>query len=340
MVNSSLERLTKAKVGYHAMADLRHDASLWEEADLRTTRIWQRIFFFAVDGNELQAWTQLRRVCRAAKDGVEEGLGELVLRDPLRVRIHFQCGHLPNPRGPSPPREMEMVFSHLCPEEHTRCVFKESKRSAQAYLGEGRSRASRRRHEMIKHAAWRKNTDVYLGAGRDAGTKGGRFDIPPFHICIAGMVNDTELPGLKMDYTNRTISFKRLGLFRAFFREAIELKERTQQQQPVGSGNWASAQAFNRDDDPRELHATQHRRALRRVRIKRVYKERSNVEYNVESWSFQRDEMGALKKSMEREEPCRLEEVDENMFQESVRRKEAWLRYIRLYNGSESGDEQ
>ena len=49
--------------------------------------------------------------------------------------------------------------------------------------------------------------DFYTGGKDEGAGQTGRFDVPPYTITVRHDVNDTELPGLKVDYEKREISF-------------------------------------------------------------------------------------------------------------------------------------
>ncbi|KAK4549577.1 hypothetical protein LTR36_006574 [Oleoguttula mirabilis] len=129
-----------------------------------------------------------------------------------------------------------------------RSVFHESEASARQYLGGGETRASRSRYEAIKSSSWRRDIANYVGKGADVVIEGCRFHKPPFQLCIAGMVNDTELAQLEADATSRTMSSNWLGMFRAFFYDAGELQRR-KQWQGVLSEAWNFAKSVHYDSE-------------------------------------------------------------------------------------------
>lgn len=49
---------------------------------------------------------------------------------------------------------------------------------------------------------------------------GDRFDLVPWTVFVKSAVNDTELPGYKVDYQSREISFCWRDAYTCFFREA------------------------------------------------------------------------------------------------------------------------
>lgn len=69
-------------------------------------------------------------------------------------------------------------------------------------------------------------SDGLLYGGKDEGARAdrGRFDVPPYTITVRHDVNDTELPGLKVDYEKREISFDWRRMYSVFFREAEHMK--------------------------------------------------------------------------------------------------------------------
>ena len=69
-------------------------------------------------------------------------------------------------------------------------------------------------------------SDGLLYGGKDEGARAdrARFDVPPYTITVRHDVNNTELPGLKVDYEKREISFDWRRMYSVFFHEAEHMK--------------------------------------------------------------------------------------------------------------------
>ena len=61
--------------------------------------------------------------------------------------------------------------------------------------------------------------ELYLGASPEARAEGGKFDSPKHTIRVKTLANDTELPGLRVDYKKQEVSFRWLDMFDRLYRE-------------------------------------------------------------------------------------------------------------------------
>ena len=118
---------------------------------------------------------------------------------------------------------------------------------------------------------------------------GGRFDYPLYQIRIKKAANDTELPGLRFDFNKHEISFQWLPMLQSFYRETREYNRRI--------GSWVDdmapkieAQKAGREgiNDVNEMMTSMkqffsahkdHRRDVRRVRIKQWYEQHANIQF-------------------------------------------------------------
>jgi len=74
---------------------------------------------------------------------------------------------------------------------------------------------------------WRKAMNVYLGTGLEGNS--GRRDLPPWFIELPpDVVNDTELPGLEINYEAMEVSFEWKEMYRLLFREEEFVTSRTE----------------------------------------------------------------------------------------------------------------
>ena len=66
--------------------------------------------------------------------------------------------------------------------------------------------------------------DFYTGGKMRAPRQTGRFDVQLYTITVRHNVNNTEPPGLQVDYEKREISFDWRRMYSLFFREAEHMK--------------------------------------------------------------------------------------------------------------------
>jgi len=127
---------------------------------------------------------------------------------PTEYDNYFNCGvdYIPDVEtGHKHHLAVEMIFDRFDPENSTRLVFTEGE--TRLPCDGKQSEKYKRAYMRKKYRAWRQNIIYYLcEEGDDAGDS--QFDSPPRVICVGDPVNDTELPGLSVDYETKKISFE------------------------------------------------------------------------------------------------------------------------------------
>lgn len=83
--------------------------------------------------------------------------------------------------------------------------------------------------EVTLVEAWKADVQLHLG---DGSNKSGRFELTPHIIKLRGVVNDTELPRLVVDYEAREVSFDWKLMLDKLFNEET-LVEKLLQEAPV-----------------------------------------------------------------------------------------------------------
>lgn len=73
---------------------------------------------------------------------------------------------------------------------------------------------------------WKDKLESYLGAGSGIREAGGMFHQPAHTIRVKRVVNDTELPGLSVDYEMREVAFRWCEMFQRLFSEERAIRHR------------------------------------------------------------------------------------------------------------------
>jgi hypothetical protein len=185
--------------------------------------LWILIFFQNTDPSHL--YTVCRQVCSAWRTEIPKVIAKKYLEDPVMVQIHSDCATSKDKRftcllGP------ELGFSHYKGTGNDRVVFKPT------YKGP----AEPDHHEdecttlytRAKNRGSRSLDDLRLPIAHDHRRHfqqvGGKYvDLPPCQIRIKWVFNDTELPGLKVDFAKGEISFEWQPMLELFYREAAVL---------------------------------------------------------------------------------------------------------------------
>ena len=151
--------------------------------------LWSQVLWHHSEPDQL--WTTGRRVCSFWRAEIPKIFATKYLQDPKVIRIKFPCVRDPE-CGPSGGcRSIEMVFDRFEESDRQRCIFaKDLCPAARAtpYL-------------------------VYA----DAKIADFHFHSPPYNVHISAIADETQLPGLHIDYENREISFRWEELFNLLF---------------------------------------------------------------------------------------------------------------------------
>ncbi|KAH8901965.1 hypothetical protein BR93DRAFT_973054 [Coniochaeta sp. PMI_546] len=158
-------------------------------------------------------WLNLRRVSRSFNAAIETAVRNCILRS-AEIVIPFHRTKIVRSGNPPMVTRIQLGtitthFSHLS-EDGERAFFRDE--DALERMGE----------ELLDHTvmSWRRRTEMYLGdAAMDSDADGVadcdahlmlqrfQFNQPPHVITMGGMVNDTELLGLQVDFDRLELSF-------------------------------------------------------------------------------------------------------------------------------------
>jgi hypothetical protein len=179
------------------------------------------IFFQNTDPSHL--YTIGRQVCSAWRIEIPKVIAKKYLENPTMVQIHSDCESSRLKRfacllGP------ELGFSHYQGSANDRAVFKPIYK-ALPYHHEPEC------NTMYERARGRESQsvdDLRLPIAHNHGTRiqqvgGKHVDLPPCQIRIKWVSNDTELPGLEVDFAKGEVSFQWQPMLELFYREAAAL---------------------------------------------------------------------------------------------------------------------
>jgi hypothetical protein len=185
--------------------------------------VWILIFFQNTDPSHL--YTIGRQVCSAWRTEIPKVIAKKYLEDPTMVQIHSHCETSRLKRfacllGP------ELGFSHYQGTANDRAVFKPIYKALEApdhhepECNTMYGRARRRGSQSVD--------DLRLPIAHDHGNRiqhvgGKHVDLPPCQIRIKWVSNDTELPGLEVDFAKGEVSFQWQPMLELFYREAAAL---------------------------------------------------------------------------------------------------------------------
>ena len=163
--------------------------------------VWINVFSYHTDLAHL--WLACRRVSSTLRACVEYAFAEYFLYD---VCIDFQLEKY-NLGGRSKRPEVPVTFDRL-----GKCSDKEmawfSDKRPQDTIRDGNGNATKAQEHLIKTMRrWEENVH------------GWKPEMPNYTISICGIVNDTALPGLKINIQEREIRFEWRKMLHLFFRE-------------------------------------------------------------------------------------------------------------------------
>lgn len=172
--------------------------------------IWENIFWQHTEPFHL--WHECRQVSRFWRGEIPYVFAAKHLQRPLMTEVKFNCGD---------DRWISMRFDKLDPNDRSRCIFVEDIRS----VTKRGSPDEKEEFDNLKCASWRKRVNAYLGADAKPAEDSGRH-LPAHTVRVKAVANDTELPALRCDFDNRSISFEWFGMFNLLYREEMNLRHR------------------------------------------------------------------------------------------------------------------
>lgn len=165
--------------------------------------IWTTIFRYHSDLAHL--WNTCRRVSPTLRACAEYAFGEHFL---ATITIDFQLEKY-NLGGKSKRPSVPATFDHLGKgREKGLAWFKDTRAKSEFCSGQGK-KAQAEYERVMKR--WEDNVN------------GWKPEMPNYTICVDGRVNDTKLPGLRIDVEAREVCFEWKETLRLFFRECERL---------------------------------------------------------------------------------------------------------------------
>ena len=242
--------------------------------------IWVLVFFQNTD--PLHLYTMGRKVCSSWRTEIPKVIAKKYLEDPNMVQIHSDC-ETSCFRRFACLLGSELGFSHY--KGKNRAVFKPLYEAGEVYHeDECTTRYIRARNSNsqsvesfrlpVAHDHRRyieKVNENYVG-------------LPPCQIRIKWDANDTELPGLEVDFDKAEISFLWEPMLERFYREFAVLNRRdhyiaAEAMRWLNKGDRSMAAILVRTWKDRGTREN-HRMALRQERIKDWYRDMHNHEHS------------------------------------------------------------
>jgi hypothetical protein len=185
--------------------------------------VWILIFFQNTDPSHL--YTIGRQVCSAWRTEIPKVIAKKYVEDPNMVQIHSNCEMSRLKRfacllGP------ELGFSHYQGSANDRAVFKPIYKALEA--PDDHELECNTMYERARSRGSQSVDDLRLPVAHNHGTRiqqvgGKHVDLPPCQIRIKWVSNDTELPGLEVDFAKGEVSFLWQPMLELFYREAAAL---------------------------------------------------------------------------------------------------------------------
>lgn len=178
--------------------------------------LWDRIITYAAaDGRYAsKTWFALRRVSQRFKTAAEKAFFEAYLK---KVEIRYNFGHVDHDHWGTTPMDLTLAFDRSASrgDDGDRVIFRDEENAIDKIEEEKRDET-----EKMMAAQWKQQTHFYKGDGRTHS----RHDLPPHIIVLRRSprwqwVNDTDLPGMEIDYEACEVSFQWPGMLSALFSE-------------------------------------------------------------------------------------------------------------------------
>jgi hypothetical protein len=186
--------------------------------------VWHLIFLQTTNPKHL--WTVGRKVCSTWRSEIPKVIAKQYLEDLTMTQIHSDC-LITGDKDLACLMGSKLIFSHYHHSDKTRAVFKKCPMDGEG----GHEHWCKVTREKAGENESRSLDDFYIEPGRECsacfGSSGSRrCDLPPNSIRIKCEANDTELPGLEVDFARREISFEWQGMLKEYSREAAILDRR------------------------------------------------------------------------------------------------------------------
>lgn len=169
--------------------------------------LWQRIFSLAAtNGNSTEParfYLTARRVSRDWRAGIEKVYANLYLRDREHCRVDI---------SPYSPYAIEMAFDRYEEQDKSRCVFKETDRTAISF--ENQSIKLMRQRDRMRIKKWKENV---LGKRGQASA----YRLNSYVISM-GTTSEIALPGLECNFEQLEMSFDWAAMLQVFFVDQLK----------------------------------------------------------------------------------------------------------------------
>jgi len=169
--------------------------------------LWLRVLRQHTEPEHL--WTHCRQVSSAWRTEVHHIFRERYLQDPIMTELRLHPDDEVHPNA-------KMHFDRFDTEDDSRCVFTEEKNT---------SLLSAPSALQPSDPVWTKYVSNYLSRNDTEEELWRGFKYPAHSIRVKGIINDTELPGIRVDYDKGEVSFQWLPMFERLFREAHAIEK-------------------------------------------------------------------------------------------------------------------
>jgi hypothetical protein len=237
-----------------------------------TPEVWVHIFSQHSDPAHL--WTACRCISSTLRACAEYAFAEYFLPD---VHIDFQLEKY-NLGGKSKRPEVSVAFDRLGKLDDKEFVwFKETRSTAMSCIGKGKQGQLEFDKTMRR---WEENVN------------GWKPEMPNYTVSIGGLVNDTALPNLKINTTEREVRFEWRKMIQLFFREhqrVQQLKdiwqEQTTKQIHANRARLAKGEKLAPADYPQSWSTAEAgiRKQVRRARLKESYCDNEQMLWAIDS---------------------------------------------------------
>jgi hypothetical protein len=244
--------------------------------------VWINIFRYHTDLAHL--WNVCRRVSSPLRACVEHAFGEHFLKD---MHIDFQLEKY-NLGGKSKRPEVSATFARHGKGVEKEIAWYKDERPEMSTGREislqdkcrGRGTGLQGRHYREITRRWEENVNNY------------KAEMPNYVIKIGNLVNDTELPGLRIDAAEREIQFEWRKMLQLFFREHERLQElkeefnaRTATKIQVNNARLLKGEKLMPSDYPPPWSSVEAdiRKEVRRARLKEHYRDDEQMIWAIDS---------------------------------------------------------
>ncbi|KAF2145402.1 uncharacterized protein K452DRAFT_283760 [Aplosporella prunicola CBS 121167] len=277
--------------------------------------LWTRIISCLTRDTHYTArtWFNFRQVSHMLKAATEEAFLTTHLK---KTCIHYNLGMELDKDKMKCYMSLDLAFIKLS-DDRSRAIFGDEH-------PESVPNQKRRGIYKVMQRHWENGMDMYLGTS--SGER--RFDLPPHTILLRRFANDTDLPGLEIDYAKRAISFEWKGMFNALFSEELYvqrlLKKNLRFEKArasnfgdlIKSGEMELEDAFMAISDRSVATQAKARKRARRERARRWYKKHEGYDLPKGWFEMDYDEREKLKDLTHARTALDWEDIDdEEMFE-------------------------